>query len=217
LALAGIWAAVGYRLSRYRLLGVPLDLASVLAAGAAAFYALVRAALGRGWALHPTLAAVLIVWCAAVLGLRRRSFIFFRPGQMAPAGQPLEPLCPVALHASGFFAVNAQQRYFVEAEGQFESTALGDRIIAVVVKPVSLLGLLGSSDVEWGCWYAFFRPEELKEVTPGDLFFGHRPHPALRLRRAGKGERHLTLWLSFADRETRDRVAADLTSQVHPS
>jgi hypothetical protein len=123
-------------------------------------------------------------------------------------GSILGPFEKVALRASGVFEVGEQRCYYVEARGSLEATELGERVLMVQVKPLSLLGFLGSREEEWGWWYIFFRPEELATPVSGRLCFGWRPRPALRL--SYRGQDRPLAYLSFEDPRTRDRVAADL-------
>ncbi|MCL6430664.1 MAG: hypothetical protein K6V36_07345, partial [Anaerolineae bacterium] len=49
------------------------------------------------------------------------------------------------------------------------------------VRNVSILGLLRSPEDEWGWWYIFFTPEDVRCLQAGEIYFGWRPRPALRL------------------------------------
>jgi len=206
---------VSYRLSRQRFLGMPLDRALVVLAAAAVVYAVGAALLGAGWPIAPALLPLLALWCLASVALRRRGFVVFvaeAPSPPAPLSLrgrgevDLEPFQQVAVRASGFFEVREERRYFVEASGRYEATALGERIVMVQVQPVSLLGLLGSPEDEWGWWYAFLQPEEVKAVVPGELRFGRGRRPALRLDLAGAPP----VYLSFDSPTDRNLVMGDL-------
>ncbi len=214
----GVLCAACYRLSRLRLLHLPLDVAGALAAAAAMIYTLAVALLQGRWPVSPLLLPPLGLWLLATAVARRRGYLVFAPAaDSAPGagfapGAALEPLQPVALRASGLFEVREERRVYVEAAGKLEATALGERILMVQVRPASVLGLLTSDEDEWGWWYAFFRPEEVAAVTPGELRFGWRPRPALRVEFATPGRR--PAHLSFDDPATRDLVAADLQGHL---
>ncbi len=204
----GLLARLSYRLSRQRLLGLPLDVALMLLAAAAGGYDLVYALFLERLPLSPLLVAALGLWALLALALRLRAFVLFRPQPAAlPAPGTLAPFQPLPVRASGYFEVNGQRRYYVEAAGKLEATGLGERILMVQVARVSLLGLLSSPEDEWGWWYAFFRPEEVRSATPGRLCFGWRARPALRLEFA-TGAAHIHL--SFDDPASRELVRADL-------
>jgi hypothetical protein len=205
----GVLARLMYRLSRHRFLGLPLDLVTASLAGGAFVYGVSSLLVTRRQVLAPVALAGLVLWAALVLLLRRRRFVLFTVDSefRPPPHRKLEPFCRVPLRASGAFAVNQRTRYFVEAPGFIEATEFGERILMAQARRVSILGLLRSPEDEWGWWYIFLRPEDVRSLQAGRLYFGWRSRPALRLADA-----HGTVlsYLSFSDVSTRDRVAGDL-------
>lgn len=206
---AGVLDCVAYRLSRHRFLRVPLDIVLVVLCLGLVGYSVVQAVLSGRWPLPPAVPGVLVGLVAASLTLRARSFVLFRPSGVGVApGAGLPPFEKVPVRASGFFEVGGDRRYFVEAAGFIEATGLGERVLMVRVERVSLVGMFSSPAEEWGWWYAFFRPEDLSSLVAGQMHFGWRPRPALRLDLAARHRQ--AIFLSFADAATRDRVAGDL-------
>ena len=209
MAVLGVLARLTYRLSRHRLLGVPLDVISAALAAGSFVYGVASPVFAGRRVLAPVALVGLLLWAALVLLLRRRRFVLFMidPEFRPPPRRKLKPLRPVPLRASGAFAVNQRSRYFVEAPGFIEATEFGERVLMAEVRSVSILGLLRSPEDEWGWWYMFFRPEDVRSLQAGRLYFGWRPRPALRLVDA-----HGTVlsYLSFSDTSTRDWVAGDL-------
>ena len=205
----GVLARLIYRLSRHRFLGLPLDLVTASLAAGAFLYGVGSPLVTGQQALAPIALAGLALWAALVILLRRRRFVLFKVDSEfhPPPSRKLELFSRVPLRASGAFSVNQRTRYFVEAPGSIEATEFGERILMAEARRVSILGLLRSPEDEWGWWYMFFRPEDVRSLQAGRLHFGWRPRPALRLVDA-----HGTVlsYLSFSDTSIRDRVAGDL-------
>jgi hypothetical protein len=210
LRLLGLVAWLDYRLSRLRFAGLALDVALLAAAGAALAYGgVVHLALHLGWPLSVGWSVGLAVWLVQAALVRWQGFLFFRAGRQDPSPDlpALAPFHKVLMRGSGAFAVGDAARNFVEAAGAYEATELGERVLMVCVHRLSLFGLLRAPEEEWGWWYLFLRPERLRAVTSGTLFFGWRPRPALRLMPADSSPK---VYLSFDDGTVRDMVARDL-------
>ncbi len=209
MAALGVMARLTYRLSRHRLLGVPLDVVSAVVAAGVFLHGVASLVFAGRRVLAPVALVGSVLWAVVVLLLRRRRFVLFLidPEFCPPPRRKLKPFRRVPLRASGAFAVNQRWRYFVEAPGFIEATEFGERILMAQARSVSILGLLKSPEDEWGWWYIFFRPEDVRSLQAGEIYFGWRPRPALRLADA---QGNVLSYLSFSDRSTRDHVAGDL-------
>ena len=80
--------------------------------------------------------------------------------------------------------------------------------------PGRFLGLGRSRPETLGMWYIFFIPDNLKAVTPGRIYFGSTPQPALRLdyvRITPKEKtRESVAYLSFETERSMQQVLDDL-------
>ena len=205
----GLLARFSYRLSRHRLLGLPLDGVAGALAGGATLYAVIMAIVAGRWPIHLPFVAALGLWSLVALNMRWRGFLVYRPVSTEELrGPQLPPFEKIPVRGCGLFQVHGRTRRFVEAPGTLEATELGDRVLMVKVQPVSLLGLMASPEEEWGWWYVVFRPEELMSVETGEIYFGWQPRAALRL--VHRAAEQPVTYLSFDDVAARDRVARDL-------
>ncbi len=211
----GLPVALAYRLSRQRLMRLPLDIAIALAGAGLLTYAGLQFMVNRRWPAFSWMGVGLALWSVLSLALRTRGYVLFEEEvAQTTGGRGLTPFGKVPLRATGVFEVGGRRAFYAQVAGALEATELGDRILMVHVQPVSLLGLFRSREDESGWWYLFFRPEELAAVTPGRLYFGRKARPALRLTLVGA--RQSLVHLSFDDSETRDRVASDLLPPTMP-
>ena len=147
--------------------------------------------------------AIVVICCVlAVLGLlaaETRRYVVFRKRShpLPPGTQSLHAEEKLRLHGSGPFSVNEMQRYLVEVPTFFWSTRLGDYILAAQVQPVRALGI-GVPRAESGWWYLFLDPGRIASVEAGELAFGLRRRPAVRIKyRSAKTSE--TVFLSCTD------------------
>ncbi len=120
----------------------------------------------------------------------RAGFLHFRPEPFYPEEtSPLSPEEKVFVRASGPFEVERKKGYFVDLAAAFEGFETGEKVIMAYVPP-SPFWPRG----EVGMWYFFFRPDEVKKMEWGRLFFGLRSLPALKLTfQTSRGTSHLYL------------------------
>lgn len=210
----GLILKVAYLLSRHHMFGNSLSrwsvVLSALATGLASWrlfqspvLALIQAGLGAG-------IVALVLWQA-----KRRRYLRFVPQAAAdadpPGPQALASEDKVPALASGYFAVNNMRRYFVETAAQFQVFETRERVVMANVAPSRLLLLARTPEHEWGWWYTFFQPSMIARVETGQLCFGLRQRPALKIElNVGPEEAPEALFLSFDDEAARAVVWADL-------
>jgi hypothetical protein len=126
------------------------------------------------------------------------------------------PAQKIFARASGTFAVNEMERHLVEVPVVFWSTELGEHILAARVRAFSLFGV-GVPSGERGWWYVFLEPKRIREIVAGEVAFGLRLRPAVRvLRETDKGLAEVyvscdsTQELSVLLKEMRSRAAASV-------
>jgi len=209
MSIVGLALKLSYLMSRYRLGFLPLSylpaalaLASVVAARAGL--------LGVG---HALLAVALCIILTSILLLaRRQGYIVFRQREegATPDFTPLVPDEKVLLRATGHFEVSGMRRYFVEIIAAFSTLETREHVVMGWIPPSRFLLLASWPKAEVGMWYIFFKPEAIREIAVGEVHFGLRARPAIRInyRRDKGGEG--TLYLSFDDPLQRQRVLEDL-------
>jgi len=215
LAFLGLILKVSYRLSRLRLWGQPLNrwlfFLSLLGIPAVALD-LIESGLVTDVVV---ILACLSLMLALLWAGRTRYLVFRRAEHPSPlasvANVPqLAPEEKVPVWASGHFEVSGMRRYFVEARAYFETVETREHIIIVWMPPWSFLGLAASPREEAGLWYAFFMPATIQEIGMGEVYFGLRPRPALKVVYQSESGSRETVYLSFDHHEQQETVLADL-------
>ena len=148
---------------------------------------------------------------------RRRLYVHFRADAPDSAPEVLTGLRPhdkVLVRATGLFSVDGAEAPWTDLIAYYRTFATREHAIMARRTPSRFLGF-GECDPETlGMWYIFISPETLKGVTPGQLYFGRQPRPALRLdylRRTLKGKvKPAAAYLSFESDAGRETVWADL-------
>lgn len=209
--LRGVVVALAYRFSRHRFLSVPwvgwLILLPVALAVAMAFGGMVASA----WAIM--LAALSLVCAGITSAAGRGGFVAFQPSlHRSPVlREALSPGVRVSTRATGCFDVNQMRRCYAWVSGSFATFETREHVVMVHLKRTRFLLLGQSPKEEVGWWYTFFRPEQLLQVTPGELVFGLQRQPGLQLRYRSDLEKPVAvLHLAFDDELKRDRVWDDL-------
>jgi hypothetical protein len=180
--------AYALRRSKFAFLRLHLAMMAVclLIAGYAAY---------QGWQEGVTLAHVaLILLCLLLLGLMlwadTHRYLVFKPRVTAvPEGtKDLAPEERIFVRGSGVFEVSDMQRYLVEVPVVFWSTQLNEHVLAAKVRAWNVMGL-GVPTAERGWWYIFIDPRKVAEIEPGEICFGWRLRPAVRLLiKTGRGQ-----------------------------
>jgi hypothetical protein len=190
--LFGLAAALAYGLHRAKIGFLRLRVAVMVLC---CLYA-ARAAY-RGWQAgfalsHGALIALCLSLTAVLLWADQRHYIVFREQPAGPtAGAPdLRAEEKLRLRGSGVFEVSHMVRYLVEVPVVFWTTQLADHILAAKVRALNILGV-GVPSEERGWWYMFIEPEQVSEITAGDLYFGLGLRPAVRMQYVAQQTRQI--------------------------
>lgn len=149
----------------------------------------------------------------AIWRMRRRGFLRFESETLNLSTSPKLLPFPekIPIHASGSFAVSGMTRYFVEESAYYQTFQTRERVVMVQIFDTRYFWLIQSPENETGWWYTFFTPEIIQSFEPGQICFGPRKRPALRLTYLpDETETPQTLYLSFDTSEQRNQVLADL-------
>lgn len=163
-----------------------------------------------------TLGAVTIMSAACLFfiwQLRRRGYLHFEPHPLSEAipADPLPASKKIPIRASGNFSVSNRTRYFVEETAFYQTFKTRERMIMVAIEPSRYLLLAQSLEAEIGWWYTFFTPQVIQAIEPGQVRFGARLRPALRITyHSLETDTPEILYLSFNSPEARRQVLADL-------
>jgi hypothetical protein len=123
----------------------------------------------------------------------------------------------VPIRASGLFAVEGKNRYFVDLEADFETVDSREHIVLARVLPSRFLLLGQWPGDELGWWYIFFQPAMIRQLAAGAVHFGGGGRPALALLYSPDGETEETIYLTFDDRAAMGRVWQDLVRDGFPA
>jgi len=236
--MTGEFLKTAYRLRCYRLGDWTLERWGVtLTWGAAALILLAWAFRDRpavpAW--HWGLLAVLVLIGLALLGLRvwgaPRSYVAFTPeAELAsPAGQALDPTDKILIRATGHFEVAGKAHFFADLLAYWRSFATREHaVMAIVHNTRFLVGRTPEADL--GMWYIFFKPADIRQVTPGQVTFGRVQRPGLRVtyrhlpetpgdKKRRSRPRPITgaAYLAFESDADRSLVWADLLADMSPS
>jgi hypothetical protein len=196
-----------YQLNRHRLGPLRLNLVPLLFALASGLIWRVGGLLGEQTALIIALCLILVL---VTLLAKRMGFIIFRRGELSPSPNPRE-LAPdekVAVRATGLFEVRGERRYFVEAIADFATMETREHI--VMARMLDLRFLVGAPKDDAGWWYIFFKPHTIREIEVGQVYFGLRARPAIKLGYSTKEKKVELAYLSFDDPLQMQRVLEDL-------
>lgn len=212
LRIAGVVSGIGYTLSRYRVLGFPLDVLAMLGSLAVVVWQTWDGWM-RGYAVSHALIVVLCLSLSALMVvLRPRRFVVFRDESLSiPVGVP--ELCPeenVEIRVTGFLEVQGQRRHFVEAPAFFQTTKLREHIVMARLWTRRSMGPVKSVAGEWGWWYAFISPAKVRSIDWTRIYHGLARRRAIRVVYTMENGKGNTLFLSSAGPGSVARVAQDL-------
>ena len=212
LAFLGLILKGSYHLSRLRFWGQPLNrwlfFLSLLGIPAVAVDLVESGPIADAAVILACLSLML-----ALLWVGRTRYLIFRRAEnpsLTTDGPQLAPEEKVPVRASGHFEVSGMRRYFVEARAYFETVETREHIIIAWMPHRSLLGLAASPREEVGLWYVFFMPATIKEIEVGQVHFGLRPRPALKVVYQSESGSLEMVYLSFDHHERQEAVLADL-------
>jgi hypothetical protein len=167
--------------------------------------------------------AALIIGLCLILVLvtllaKRQGFIAFRRSELSPPPHPheLAPDEKAAVRATGLFEVRDKQRYFVEVTADFATMETREHI--VMGRMLDARFLVGVPKADAGWWYIFFKPHMIREIAGGQVHFGLRTRPAIKLGYRTEEGKVGTVYLSFDDPLQMQQVLEDLRrdAQVKP-
>lgn len=173
--------------------------------------------LPGGVGLIISVLALIMVLLLSHAWAKRRFYVLFNalvPTNEPGSGAKLESRDKVLVRASGVFAVEGEEKCFTNLLAYYRTFETREHTIMARKTPSRFLGIGRSRPEILGMWYIFFMPEHLKAVTPGHLYFGGVPNPALRLdymrfNKKGKA-RSAVAFLSFETEQRMRHVQADL-------
>ena len=158
---------------------------------------------------------MIIALCLALvlvtLLARRKGFISFRKREF-PSPPNLPELAPdekIPVRATGLFEVRNKRRYFVEVTADFATMETREHI--VMGRMLKVRFLVGTPKNDAGWWYIFFKPDMIREVEVGEIHFGLRRRPAIKLRYETEEGKVEPVYLSFGDPLQMQRVLEDLS------
>jgi len=199
---------IGYYLRRHRIGPTPAGYVPLVVTAVAALASLTRL---LAWQWTAASAVVSLLLAALVWLTGRRGYIAFRAREFNPL--PVEPLQvdeQVAGRASGYFAVSGERRYFVEAQTYYSTVETREHILMAHIPYSRFLFVATSPREEVGWWYVFFKPHMIRAIQTGEVLFGMRPRPALRITYQPENSPQETVYLSFDDFRSLQRVLDDL-------
>ena len=208
-----VFAAV-YALRRAKIGFLRLDLAAVVAALIAIGYAVYRGWVqGWDWPHFLVVLGGLSMVVLILLAETRRYVVFRARAQPATAGgAELAPEQKIFVRGSGNFEVSHMQRYLAEVPVVFWTTELADHVLAAKVRALRVLGV-GVPKAERGWWYIFLDPPKVTEIVDGELCFGTRCRPAVRVQYAtDKGLQ--AVYLSCDDAEQQRSLLSELRAKA---
>lgn len=178
----GLISAPAYALQRSKVAFVRLHVAAMLLGPLAAAYVTFLDWHSRLTPMHGAVMAMCLLCSALLLWAHRQRYLVFRAAPITiPMGTPdLRAEQKLFLSGSGIFEVSGMRRYLVEVPVVFWTTGLAEHIVAAKVRALNLLGV-GVPGGERGWWYIFLEPPRVLEIEPGDLCFGLRVRPAVRV------------------------------------
>lgn len=211
----GLFSQSACFLRRYAFIGIPLDgLTSLLCLSGIAYLSWRGWRRGFAWWHWLTVLALLLI-LGLLIWLRRRRYTFFAPAPFAPA--PGDRLLgaeeAIRLRASGLLEVEGLSEHYVDVPAIIWITELGEYILMAHVA-FRKLALLDAVIEDQGMWYAFIKPEEIRWIRAGYLYFGLKPRPAIQIGYQGANGDERQLCLSFDGSEARSRLAHDISTRA---
>ena len=205
--IIGFILKASYQLSRHRIGPLRLNLVPlVLALASGLIWWKVDGLTGEQAALIIVLCLILVL---VTLLAKRQGFIVFRRqgGTSSPGVARLAPDEKVAVRASGLFEVRGERRYFVEVTADFATMETREHI--VMARMPDSRFLVGAPKQDAGWWYIFFKPHTIRGIEVGEVCFGLRARPAIKLITTSEGKVE-PVYLSFDDPLQMQRVLEDL-------
>ena len=210
MSLIGMILKLSYQLSRHRIGPLRLNLVPlVLALASGLIWWKVGGLTGEQAILIIVLCLILVL---VTLLAKRQGFIIFRrsEGELPPSSDrpELAPDEKAAVRATGLFEVRGERRYFVEATADFATMETREHI--VMARMLDSRFLVGAPKQDAGWWYIFFKPHTIRGIEVGEVCFGLRARPAIKLGYRTSEGKIEPVYLSFDDPLQMQRVSEDL-------
>lgn len=215
--LLGLLGWISYNFTRHRVAGIPLTL--WLLAFAVAWPALLISGSVRTTAWSIAAAGLAVLLLAAIAIGARNGYVVFRPAPERPSisGRPLKPEEKIPARATGVFEVSGMAHYLADARAWFETVETREHIV-IVWNPMSRFLLFAKTPKHLaGMWYAFFQPSHIRALQAGQMAFGGRVRPALRIAyQPDEAKARAQLYLAFDSEENLAAVLDDLRRDAPP-
>jgi hypothetical protein len=208
MSIVGFILKASYQLHRHRLGPLRLNLVPLLFALASGLiWWKVGGLAGEQTALIVVLCLILVL---VTLLAKRQGFIIFRREELSPSPNPpeLAPDEKVAIRATGLFEVRGERCYFVEVIADFATMETREHI--VMARMLDVRFLVGAPKDDAGWWYIFFKPHTIREIEVGQVHFGLRARPAIKLGYRTEEGKVEPVYLSFDELLQMQRVLEDL-------
>jgi hypothetical protein len=176
------------------------------------------AAIGQLWWGHALwIAAAGALLLVGIEWSHRKGYVFFEPAPINGGGEPVpigvdeQILC----RASGVFAVGGQQRHLVNAPAHLSYVQTQEHIVMVRLEQKRFLLIARSPRGEIGFWYTFFKPQEIRAVQTGHIYWGPERRASLAIDYRSTDEdppQERTLYLTFPHLAEMERVRRHLAA-----
>jgi hypothetical protein len=212
MSIVGLILKASYQLNRHRIGPLRLNFVPLL-------LALASGLIWRIGGLTDEQAAFIIVLCLILvlvsLLAKRKGFIVFRRtglSSLFPTPPELVPDEKVPVQASGLFEVRGERRYFVEASADFATMETREHI--VMARMLDVRFLIGTPKDDAGWWYIFFKPPMIRGIEVGEVHFGLRARPAIKVKYEAEEGKVEPVYLSFDESLQMQRVLEDLRREA---
>jgi hypothetical protein len=136
--------------------------------------------LPGGYWVSAALVLALIGLALLRVRLGRTDFVTFAEQPLPPvAPAPLPAAAKLPVYAAGRLGVEAKERRFTWLPGFYRTFATREHALLCHCTPRRVLGIGAWPEDEAGLWYAFFKPEDVRQVRWGTADVGGVPRRTL--------------------------------------
>lgn len=206
MSIVGCILKASYQLNRHRVGPLRLNLVPLVLSLASGVIWRVGGLAGEQAVLIIVLCLILVL--VTLLAKRQGFIVFRRQGEISSPGVArLAPDEKAAVQATGLFEVRGERRYFVEVAADFATMETREHI--VMARMLNSRFLVGAPKGDVGWWYIFFKPHMIGGIEVGEVCFGLKARPAIKLITTSEGKVE-PVYLSFDDPLQMQRVLEDL-------
>lgn len=158
--------------------------------------------------------------------VQRRDYVRFDAGTVPKVSSaPIDPSHTLPVYVTGALSVEGNEQRFTFLPGFYKTFATREHAVLCRVRPRRAFGVLRWPEEELGMWYAFFHPEDVRQIEWGSLHFLNRPMKAVAVHyescrlsagRFGRQDKEVctqeTLYLASDDESVLSRILADLSA-----